>query len=107
MTTTTIEPPCQQHPRFFYPSYDKNMVDYWPLGRKEAAKQICQDCGLRDRCLDRAISTRDEFGIWGGRDEGERRKIRLQWARTLPNLFRQIDPAVDDVAEVLLNEGSL
>jgi len=39
------------------------------------ARQICAACAVRDDCLGYAISA-DEFGIWGGLDQDERRKLR-------------------------------
>jgi WhiB family redox-sensing transcriptional regulator len=39
------------------------------------ARQICTACAVRDDCLGYAIGS-DEFGIWGGLDQDERRKLR-------------------------------
>ncbi|HEX9683332.1 MAG TPA: WhiB family transcriptional regulator [Acidimicrobiales bacterium] len=44
------------------------------------AKAVCQGCVVRDECLDFAITNGEKFGIWGGRSERERRKIRRQRA---------------------------
>jgi WhiB family transcriptional regulator, redox-sensing transcriptional regulator len=38
------------------------------------AKAICAACPVRQPCLAYALDTRQEFGIWGGLDEQERRR---------------------------------
>ena len=40
------------------------------------AKAICYACQARKECLEFALATRHGFGIWGGRDEDERRRLR-------------------------------
>ena len=37
-----------------------------------AAKQLCQQCSIRQRCLEDAIERREEFGVWGGLTASER-----------------------------------
>ena len=41
-----------------------------------AARAICEDCDARAACLEFAVSTNQEYGIWGGTTEEERRDIR-------------------------------
>ena len=45
----------------------------------EAAKAVCETCEVKDMCLDFALTTNQDSGIWGGTSEEERRKIRRQW----------------------------
>ena len=45
----------------------------------QRAKAICADCPVRHPCLTYALATSQEFGIWGGRDENERRLLHRQW----------------------------
>ena len=40
------------------------------------AKEICFGCPVRPNCLDWALETRQDVGIWGGTTEDERREIR-------------------------------
>jgi WhiB family redox-sensing transcriptional regulator len=40
------------------------------------ATQICATCDVRSECLDYALRTNQEFGIWGGLDENDRRRFR-------------------------------
>jgi WhiB family redox-sensing transcriptional regulator len=44
------------------------------------ARQICAGCAVRDDCLGYAIDA-DEFGIWGGLDQDERRNLRRRQRR--------------------------
>jgi WhiB family redox-sensing transcriptional regulator len=41
-----------------------------------AAKQVCLRCPVRVTCLDWALDTSQDAGVWGGLDEEERRTIR-------------------------------
>lgn len=43
------------------------------------AKEICSACPVRLECLDFAITSNQEFGVWGGTSEDERRMLRRQW----------------------------
>jgi WhiB family redox-sensing transcriptional regulator len=47
----------------------------------EYAKSFCAECPVRATCLSHALVHREDFGVWGGLDEGERaaliRKARL------------------------------
>jgi WhiB family redox-sensing transcriptional regulator len=40
------------------------------------AKRVCGECSVRGACLDFAIATNQDSGIWGGLSEDERRNIR-------------------------------
>jgi WhiB family redox-sensing transcriptional regulator len=46
------------------------------------AKAICASCAIRRRCLDYALDTRQEHGVWGGASEDERRAIVASRSRT-------------------------
>lgn len=43
--------------------------------REAKAKAICADCPVRAQCLDFALHTRESYGIWGGLNETERRRL--------------------------------
>ncbi len=45
----------------------------------DAAKAVCRSCPVRDACLRFAFETNQEAGVWGGKDEDERRKLRKTW----------------------------
>ena len=42
----------------------------------EDAKAVCDDCVVRDQCLEWALVTGQDAGVWGGTSEEERRSIR-------------------------------
>ena len=41
-----------------------------------AAKAICGECPVTEACLQYALATNQGAGVWGGLDEGERRRMR-------------------------------
>lgn len=45
------------------------------LDQLEAAKAICTPCPVRKSCLDWAISTHQDSGVWGGLSEDERKAL--------------------------------
>jgi len=45
----------------------------------EAAKAVCRSCPVQRECLQFALESNQESGIWGGKDEDERRKLRRGW----------------------------
>ena len=46
----------------------------------ERAKQVCGECPVSRECLDYALETNQDSGIWGGTSEEERRVIRRRIA---------------------------
>ena len=53
----------QTDPEAFFP--DKG-------GSTKRAKAICAACPVAAECLDYALANREQYGIWGGKSEGER-----------------------------------
>jgi WhiB family redox-sensing transcriptional regulator len=49
------------------------------LDQIEQAKAVCRACDVRAACLEFALATNQESGVWGGTSEEERRKLRRQW----------------------------
>ena len=45
----------------------------------ENAKSVCRRCSVQAECLEFALSTNQDSGIWGGTSEEERRKLRRAW----------------------------
>ena len=41
-----------------------------------AAKAVCASCPVREACLEFALITRQDDGVWGGLTETERRRLR-------------------------------
>lgn len=44
-----------------------------------AAKAVCDECDAQVPCLEFALVTNQESGVWGGTSEEERRKLRKVW----------------------------
>jgi WhiB family transcriptional regulator, redox-sensing transcriptional regulator len=56
---------------------------FFPVGtsgpaanQTEVAKAICQTCEVREECLEWAMITGQDAGVWGGLSEEERRALR-------------------------------
>jgi WhiB family transcriptional regulator, redox-sensing transcriptional regulator len=49
------------------------------LEQIETAQRICTACLVSEECLEFALATNQEAGIWGGTTEEERRKLRKAW----------------------------
>lgn len=45
----------------------------------DAAKRVCGQCAAVEPCLEFALATNQESGVWGGTAEDERRKLRKAW----------------------------
>jgi WhiB family redox-sensing transcriptional regulator len=59
---------------------------FFPIGSSgpaveqiETARRICAACPVGDQCLEFALETNQEAGIWGGTTEDERRRLRKSW----------------------------
>jgi WhiB family redox-sensing transcriptional regulator len=46
----------------------------------DRAKEVCGMCPVKTDCLEYALETNQDSGIWGGLDEEQRRNIRRQAA---------------------------
>jgi WhiB family redox-sensing transcriptional regulator len=74
-TTTTYDP---NEWRLDAACRDLDTAVFFPDTDEESAraKAICAGCPVRDACLDFALVTRQDDGVWGGLDENERRRLR-------------------------------
>ncbi|MDQ6784287.1 MAG: WhiB family transcriptional regulator [Actinomycetota bacterium] len=45
----------------------------------DSAKAVCDRCEAQRACLEFALATNQESGIWGGTSEDERRRLRKSW----------------------------
>jgi WhiB family redox-sensing transcriptional regulator len=45
----------------------------------EAAIAICSTCQAQEDCLQYALETNQESGVWGGYAEDDRRRLRKRW----------------------------
>ena len=42
------------------------------------AKRVCVACEVKAECLEYALETSQEFGVWGGMSRGERTRLKRQ-----------------------------
>lgn len=47
-------------------------------GSSKAARAVCAQCSVRAQCLEYALNNKEQFGIWGGTSERERRRLRRE-----------------------------
>jgi WhiB family transcriptional regulator, redox-sensing transcriptional regulator len=62
---------------------DEDPELFFPIGstgpaavQVEAAKAVCLSCPVRLDCLEWALATAQDAGVWGGLSEEERRALR-------------------------------
>ena len=65
---------------------DEDPELFFPIGTTgpaieqiEAAKAVCRACEAQGPCLEFALATNQESGVWGGTAEEERRRLRKAW----------------------------
>ena len=63
------------NPELFFPGGATGMA----LDQIEAAREVCEVCPVAEECLEFALATNQEAGVWGGTTEEERRKLRKTW----------------------------
>ncbi len=62
-------------PELFFPVSSTGLS----AGQIRRAKDLCARCPVRPQCLTYALDTGQAFGVWGGLDEEERRRLRRGW----------------------------
>lgn len=62
-------------PELFFPVGTTGIA----IDQIEKAKAVCRSCAAMDECLEFALATNQESGVWGGKSEEERRKLRKRW----------------------------
>ncbi|XVV39765.1 WhiB family transcriptional regulator (plasmid) [Streptomyces sp. CA-100214] len=65
---------------------------FFPLGNTgpallqiQEAKAVCRRCPVMERCLQWALESGQEHGVWGGTHEDERRRMKRRAARKRAN----------------------
>ena len=68
---------------------DEDPELFFPIGTTgpavvqiEQAKAVCQRCPVVSSCLDWALRSGQDSGVWGGLSEDERRALKRRQART-------------------------
>ncbi|WP_419926142.1 WhiB family transcriptional regulator [Candidatus Poriferisocius sp.] len=59
-------------PDLFFPVGSTGLA----LEQIESAKVVCQQCNSQTACLEFALATNQDSGVWGGKSEDERRQLR-------------------------------
>ena len=67
-----------EDPELFFPIGSSGPA----IAQAERAKAVCRTCEVMDTCLDWALKTNQDAGVWGGMAEDERRTIRRRGLRT-------------------------
>jgi WhiB family redox-sensing transcriptional regulator len=60
-------------PLLFFPPEDDGRLK--KQDREQAAVALCARCPVRLTCLDHALAVPEQFGVWGGTTEIQRRKM--------------------------------
>jgi WhiB family redox-sensing transcriptional regulator len=61
-----------REPELFFPIGSSGPA----LRQVEDAKQVCRQCAVADACLQWALQTGQDAGVWGGMSEDERRALK-------------------------------
>ncbi|WP_330172275.1 WhiB family transcriptional regulator [Streptomyces sp. NBC_01498] len=75
------------------------------------AKSVCLGCQVRTECLAHALDNREEFGVWGGMTERERRALLRRrptvtsWRRLLETARDEHEHPEDDATSPLRASG--
>ena len=72
---------------------DKDPELFFPVGNTgaayqqiEEAKAVCRTCKVIDACLKCALDTNQDYGVWGGLSEDERRALKRRALRARRSL---------------------
>ncbi|MGK5628429.1 WhiB family transcriptional regulator [Streptomyces sp. URMC 123] len=81
VATAAPHPPraacADEDPELFFPVGESASA----LLQTEEAKAICRRCPLEESCLREALARGERFGVWGGTDAEERRRMTRCAAR--------------------------
>ena len=62
---------------------------FFPIGntgpaqqQTEEAKKVCERCEVINECLEWALRTGQDHGVWGGKSEDERRALKRNQQRS-------------------------
>lgn len=68
---------------------DEDPELFFPIGttgpaerQVDEAKAVCRRCAVSSDCLNWALDTRQDSGVWGGLSEDERRALKRQRVRS-------------------------
>jgi len=71
------------------PAWTRANENFFPIGNAssallkiEKAKAVCRRCAVAEACLNWAIESGQDAGVWGGLSEDERHALQRHNART-------------------------
>ncbi|MGH8900649.1 MAG: WhiB family transcriptional regulator [Egibacteraceae bacterium] len=67
----------EEDPELFFPIGTTGRA----LDQIEEAKAVCQHCPVTQECLEWALDTNQDAGVWGGMSEEQRRTLRRKRGR--------------------------
>lgn len=62
-------------PQVMHPTDGHGVID---------AKRVCAACPVKEPCLEYALATRQEYGVWGGTSERQRRRMHSRHLTVVP-----------------------
>jgi len=66
-----------EDPELFFPVGNTGPA----LRQAEEAKEVCRRCSVTEKCLQWALDTGQDAGVWGGMSEDERRVLKSRRRR--------------------------
>ncbi len=66
-----------EDPELFFPIGSSGPA----LAQIEQAKRVCRTCAVVETCLNWALTTNQDAGVWGAMSEDERRALKRRTAR--------------------------
>lgn len=66
-----------EDPELFFPIGNTGPAVY----QIEEAKSVCLRCEVREQCLEWALENGQEYGVWGGMSEDERKPLKRRGKR--------------------------
>ncbi len=66
-----------EDPELFFPIGESTRQSQWQI---DEAKRVCGKCAVREQCLNWALESGSEYGVWGGLSERERRTLKRRAA---------------------------
>lgn len=87
-STSTDSSPASMDWRHGAVCADEDPDLFFPIGeagpallQAEEAKAVCRRCPVMEQCLNWALTTGQEHGVWGGTSEADRRSARRRAQR--------------------------
>jgi WhiB family redox-sensing transcriptional regulator len=98
-----------EDPELFFPVGDSGPA----LAQAEAAKAVCARCPVRRECLDYAVESGQDHGVFGGHTADERRTLsrdrasrRLRESPDVAELLPRLTPAMTRALRVAARNGN-